>query len=413
MKKTLFFLSTLIISISLFSQRPDECSKIFIPRQPRPAYGQAQEINPYPEKFQALVCFNKGEYNYREDALNILDSIYKLVFNNENGRFYKITILGYDDEEMVTEDNTDLARKRTITVFNYFSQREETEYIIRRTPSVYYNSCSGEHDCVIKYKMPFDFKWQSINTLNEKEKSFNGISLASKALIIVEDAPEECLGKFNDYYYPSQDSNIVGKESILRVPKGALGYITHTKDTISYDMKLEYEEVFSFEDVTRNYNLIPHHRQYILCAGYFVIKSNKTPDYERCKDNLDNYPATINIKLPIEEHQQRARLRFYAKTYRPNGTWEYRAIPTKRERNPHTKDVTLIAEFSAFQLDTIYLGRRVVEKDMSKFFYPAQEGEPGAFSAMGGWLKPYKLDKRGMIIMKKSMEEILRTPLNR
>lgn len=47
---------------------------------------------------------------------------------------------------------------------------------------------------------------------------------------------------------------------------------------------------------------------------------------------------------------------------------------------------------------------------MSNYFYPAKEGEPGAFEAMGGWLKPFKLDKRGEYIIKEPMQAILRKP---
>lgn len=258
--------------------------------------------------------------------------------------------------------------------------------------------------------MPIDFKWVNLSSNNKAEKFYNGINLSGKVLISIEDNPEECLGKFNDYYYPSQDTTILGKFSMLKMPNGALGSITHIKDTIKYDMTLGFEEVLSFEDVTRNYSLIPHDRQYIIKSGFFVIKSNKTPDYSNCKLK-ENYPSTISLRLPIEEHQETARLKFYAKTYRSNGTWEYKTIPTKREKDNETKAITLIGEFSGFQLDTIFLGKRISERDMSEYFYPAKEGEPSAFSALGGWLKPYKLDKRGSIILKKEMEMVLRRPI--
>ena len=72
---------------------------------------------------------------------------------------------------------------------------------------------------------------------------------------------------------------------------------------------------------------------------------------------------------------------------------------------------TLTTTINAFQLDTIYIGRKIEEKEMSDYFFPAKEGEPGAFQAMGGWLKPYKLDKRGSYVIKKNMQMMLRKPV--
>lgn len=197
---------------------------------------------------------------------------------------------------------------------------------------------------------------------------------------------------------------------MLKMPKGALESIIHTKDTLNSEMTIQFEDVISFEDLTRSYKLVPHHRQYIINAGYFVLKSNHQPDFETCLLK-DTFTQNITIRLPLEMQQNDARLKFYAKTYKPNGTWEYKIIPTKKEKDRETKLEAIIGSLSAFQLDTIYVGKKIDEKEMSNYFYPAKEGEPGAFEAMGGLLKPYKLDKRGSIVMKKSMEMILRKPI--
>ena len=66
---------------------------------------------------------------------------------------------------------------------------------------------------------------------------------------------------------------------------------------------------------------------------------------------------------------------------------------------------------TAFQLDTIYIGKKVEEKELSDYFFSAKEGEPGAFQAMGGWLKPYKLNKKGQYIIRKQMQMVLRKPI--
>ncbi|MDR0971909.1 MAG: hypothetical protein LBM25_05965 [Bacteroidales bacterium] len=409
MKNVITYLFVLLIAFNAIGQG----SEIIIPKT---AKGRVQNKNMkvYPEKFEAYIGFNKGEATYREDALNVLDSIYNIVFTLDNGMFYKITMIGYDDDEKLEEENTSLARDRVITTFRYFADREQTEYIIRRTPTKFFSSCSGEEQVVIKYKVPFDFKWINLYEKVPSEKISNQkIALSGKVHIIIENNPDECLGKFNDYYFPSQDTTLVTKNfSMLKVPKGALESITHTKDSMQNDMTLSFDEVITFEDITRNYSLVPHKKQYIINAGYFVVKSNHQPNYSTCKTK-ENFQQVITIRLPLEEQQTKARLKFYAKTYNPDGSWQYKSVPTKREKDKETKAEAIVGSFTAFQLDTIYVGKRVDEGDMSNYFYPAKEGEPGCFRAMGGWLKPYKLDKRASIIMKKDMEALLPQPKSR
>jgi len=414
MKKTILLLIIMVIGTNLFAQKTktSSCSQILIPatqRQRTPKGLKPQSL--FPEKFEAYICFEPRKSNYTEEALDALDSVYKIAFDLNSDKFYKITIIGYDDGEVVQQENSSLARERAITIFDYFASREETEFIVRKTPSSFYHSCSGEAECIIKYKMPFDFKWINLNDKSAQERTHNGIDLKNKVYILVENNPDECLGKFNDYYYPSQDTTIVTKNmSMLKMPKGALESIIHTKDTLNSEMTIQFEDVISFEDLTRSYKLVPHHRQYIINAGYFVLKSNHQPDFETCLLK-DTFTQNITIRLPLEMQQNDARLKFYAKTYKPNGTWEYKIIPTKKEKDRETKLEAIIGSLSAFQLDTIYVGKKIDEKEMSNYFYPAKEGEPGAFEAMGGLLKPYKLDKRGSIVMKKSMEMILRKPI--
>ncbi len=385
------------------------CNQIIFQKVQRTSVKRGEKV--FPEKFEAFVCFSKGQSTYTEESLDILDSVYKIAFDKGNNKFYKITIIGYDDAEDLKESNTNLARERAITIFNYFAGREGTEYIIRRTPSKSFHSCDGETEYIIKYKMPFDFKWENLNQKPQSERSLYGVDLTSKAYILIENNPEECLGKFNDYYYPSQDTTLVSKSlSMLKMPKGALESLTHTKEELNDVMTLQFEEKLSFEEVTKNYNLVPHRRQYIISSGYFVVKSNHQPSYETCKLK-DKFSQNITIRLPLEEQQIQARLRFYARTYNPNGTWDYKAVTTSKERDRETKMEAITGSFSAFQLDTIYVGKKIDEKEMRDYFYPAKEGEPGAFQAMGGWLKPYKLDKRGSIVMKKQMQLILRRPV--
>src|SRR5574344_354257 len=229
------------------SQSPSpatSCSQIIIPKQPKQrGYGyQKQVAKTYPERFEAFICFDKGQTTYREDALDVLDSVFKIVFDKDNGMFYKMTITGYDDGEKMTEATSSLARERAVSTFHYFSSREETEYIVKRTKSYYHTSTAGNAECYVKYKMPFDFKWYSLQDTTKIDHTITGVDLTGKVYIRVENDTAECLGKFNDYYYPGQDTTLVSSDyAMLKMPKGALECITHTKDTINSKITLSFE----------------------------------------------------------------------------------------------------------------------------------------------------------------------------
>ena len=392
----------------------DGCDFIIMPQPPkkkRTANRREQvPVDPYPDRMEAYICFEPASAYYTEAGLDILDSIYSIAFNKDNNKFYKMTIEAYDDAEPLNELNASLARDRAVMIFNYFSSREESEFIIKRTPSTYTHSCSGEMPYFIKYKMPFDFKWINLYKKSEEERVSNGISLVGKVHIVIENDPEGCLGEYFDYYYPANDSVLSASCSEVMIPKGALESITHTKDTIEYSCNISYKEYMTFEDLTSNYHLIPHKKQYIINAGYIVIDAEHQPDYESCQ-NKENFEPIISVRVPIELQQNEARLKFYAKTYDAKGRPVYKSIPTKKEKDKETKLQTLTTTINAFQLDTIYIGRKIEEKEMSDYFFPAKEGEPGAFQAMGGWLKPYKLDKRGSYVIKKNMQMMLRKPV--
>lgn len=392
----------------------DGCDFMILPQPPKKKRSANKKeqvpVDPYPNRVEAYICFEPSSAYYTEAGLDILDSIYALTFNKDNNKFYKMTIEAYDDAEPLNEQNASLARERAVMIFNYFASREESEFIIKRTPSTYTHSCNGEMPYFIKYKMPFDFKWVNLYKKSEEERTSNGISLVGKVHLVIENDPEGCLGEYFDYYYPANDSVLSASCSMVKIPKGSLEYITHTKDTIEYSCDISYKEYMRFEDLTSNYHLIPHKKQYLINAGYIVIDAEHQPDYHSCQ-NKENFTNVITVSVPLELQQNEARLKFYAKTFDAKGKIVYKSIPTKREKDKETKLQTITAEINAFQLDTIYIGKKIEEKEMSDYFYPAKEGEPGAFQAMGGWLKPYKLDKKGSYVIKKAMQMILRKPV--
>lgn len=392
----------------------DGCNFMIVSQPPKQKKNKAPKAQQptvpyYPERIEAYICFEPSSAYYTEEGLNILDSIYSIAFSTSNTKFYKMTIDAYDDADPLNEMNASLARDRAVMIFNYFSSREGTEFIIKRTPSTYTHSCSGEMNYYIKYKMPFDFKWTSLYNKTEEERTQNGMNLTGKVRLIIEDDPEGCLGEYFDYYYPSQDSLLSGNLSSVNIPRGALKSITHTKDTIEYTCNISYKEFMNFEDLTNNYHLIPHKKQFLVNAGYIIIDAEHQPDYNSCK-NIENYQPIVKVSVPLDLHQNDARLKFYAKVYDNKGKAHYKSIPTKKEKDKETKLQTITADLTAFQLDTIYIGKKIEEAEMSDYFYSAKEGEPGAFPFLGGWLKPYKLNKKGQYIIKKQMQMVLRKP---
>ncbi|MBR1626578.1 MAG: hypothetical protein IJ681_05470 [Bacteroidales bacterium] len=365
-------------------------------------------VEKFPATMEAFVDFDKGSAYYTKEGLDMLDSIYMIAFNKDNKRFYKMTITGYDDGDEVSEQSTTLARDRAVMVFKYFSSREETEYIIKRTPSYQISSCSGQQEYYIKYKMPFDFHWINIANV-PKEILPDGVDCRSKVHVLVEEDQEDCLGSFFDYDFPSQDTVMRGNYTVVTIPKGAIEYIHHTKDTLQKDYSIEFKDVMGFDELADNYFLVPHNKQYIINAGYIVIKPSVKPDYATC-EGKDTIQPNIDIRVFMDKHQYNSGLKFYGKTYKPNGDVVYKAISTKKIKDKERDEMWIQCLITPFQFDTVFVGKKIEEKDMSDYFYAGRSEEPGSFECMDGWLKCYKLDKQGKYILKDKMQGILRKP---
>jgi hypothetical protein len=166
----------------------------------------------------------------------------------------------------------------------------------------------------------------------------------------------------------------------------------------------------SFEDLMKAYSFIPSDKQYLVNAGYIVINTDHRPDYSSCTLG-DMIQPNIKIKVAVTPEQANAKLKFYAKVFKPDGSYTYKVIPTKKEKNKNSSDTYLTTEITPFQMDTIYIGKKITEEELSDYFYPAQQSDPGSFEAMGSWLKAYKLNKRGAYILKKEMNAMLKKPV--
>ncbi len=364
-------------------------------------------VERFPATMEAFITFDKGSSYYTKEGLNKLDSIYMVAFDKENKRFYKMTITGFDDGEEISETTTTLARDRAVMVFKYFSSREETEYIIKRTPSTQIVSCVGEQEYYIKYKMPFDFRWINLATANKNDLPAGDCK--GKVHILLEEDKESCVGDFFDYDFPTQDTVLKGRYTKVTIPKGAIEFVHHTKDTLQGDYTIEFKDVMSFDDLADNYFLVPHKKQYIINAGYIVIAPSTKPDFNTCVGK-DTIQPNIDVRVFLDKHQWSSGLKFYGKSYTPKGETIYKPISTKKIKDKEADEMWIQCMITPFQFDTIFVGKKIEQKEMSDYFYAGKSEEPGSFECMDGWLKCYKLDKQGKYVIKDKMQGILRKP---
>ena len=162
-----------------------------------------------------------------------------------------------------------------------------------------------------------------------------------------------------------------------------------------------------FDELADNYFLVPHNKQYILNAGYIVIKPSIKPDYNTCVGK-DTIQPLIDVQVFLDPNQRNSGLKFFGKTYKPNGEVVYKAISTKKIKNKEADEMWIQCFITPFQFDTIFVGKKIEEKEMGDYFYPGRSEEHGSFECMDGWLKCYKLDKSGKYIIKDKMQGILR-----
>lgn len=376
---------------------------IFIPRKPGGGRPTAAEIAS-PVKFEVIVSFEEGTSRYALDAIDILDSAYNIGFSNKNPRFYKITITGFDDGKELTENNNTLAKDRTEAVYHYFTSRSKAEFMIRIAPSTYMHSCLGEQQEMLRYRVPVDFKWVSLYGKPEKETKYTQkISLFGKVLVTFEEDMEACVGKFNNCYIPRRDTIIRTPYSTTILSKGCFQQIIGTKDDCITDLDFTVEEHLDYKPIIENYFLIPHKKQILVQAGYIILRSNRTLKYGECKQPL---PDSIFVRFATREEQTENDIRIIGKTYSEKGGIEYKPLRTKKIRSKVT--VGIEAAINAAQVDTIFIGKRIQEEELSKYFYPAKSGEPGVFEVDGDYYKAYKLNKYGEYVMKKPFEALFR-----
>ena len=101
-----------------------------------------------------------------------------------------------------------------------------------------------------------------------------------------------------------------------------------------------------------------------------------------------------------------AKLKFFAKVRTSRGV-EYKALPTRKL--PGKGPLVLQAAVNIGQLDTIYLGKRIQEKELSKYFYEVDTPtEAAAFTVGRRHYVAYSVGKQGEYQLKKPLQALFR-----
>ena len=365
---------------------------------------QAIKLSPedvaYPQRIDVLVGFNENSNHLEMDNIDLLDSVYRLSFAENNHFLYKITINGYDDGKAIDETNNTLAQDRADVVYTYFKNRCKSDFLIRIAPNKIYNSCSGDGKEMIRYQVPTDINWLHLNNLPEKDKKFRNISLAGKVWISFVNDREACVGIDTICYVPPVDMKVNSFEASVSLLKGAFVSIKNSRAGCPADLVFRLEEYLDFKQILDNYFLVPHEKQIIAQAGYLVLESNYKTTQGACREIL---PNGIKVRVPASEKQMETKLRFYAKSYSEKGV-EYKSLATKKIK---TKTGNFLeATIGPSQIDTIYLGARITNDEIDKYFHKAAESDYSVIKIKGKNYKPFKIGKSGEYVLKKDFENL-------
>ncbi len=399
MKKTVF-LSFFFFALLLTQSKAQ--TGIYIPLAPgaRPSLQEMQR----PSQFEVLVSFEKGSMRYSLDAIDILDSVYKMSFAKENPHFYRLEITGYDDGDSINAENNTLARDRVETVYNYFLARTKTtDYLVRTAYNEFYGSCGGIEKELVRYKVPVDFNYVSLINLKETEKTFGkNIPLSGKVRMKFISDTKACLGDFSNCYIPRQDTIIRSSYSNVMLSKGCLYQKLHTKDSCNSQLTFSIEEHLDHRKIIENYFLVPNPKQLIVQCGYFILRSDHKIKYGECKNALTD---SIFLRFPATAEQLENKIKFIGKVYTDKDV-QFKALKTKKISSKISPGIQ--CAINPTQIDTIFIGKRITEEELKDYFYPAKENEPGAFRAKGKFYKAFKYDKNGEMILRKEFEKLFR-----
>lgn len=350
-----------------------------------------------PEVFHLLLKYSGNQSAYSESDLDLLDSAYRVAFALDNPMYYTITIEGYGSTD-------DLVRQRMDGIYRYFAMRSHSPFPIRLARNPIHCSCKGDTTEVLRFEVPVSTAVYKYSELPEARRLLNkSIDLDESVLVTFRNNPDECVGSARGCYVPPRDSLVRGYYASMLLSKGAIYAVGNTKDTCPSAFSITLEDHLGYRPIVEAYHLIPHRKQVLAMAGYIVVKAQLPVSPDSCTEAQRD---SIFIRIPATQEQVEAKLKFFAKVKTSRG-WEYKQLPTRKL--PGKGPLVLQAPVSITQLDTIYLGKRIQEKEARKYFYEVDSPtEAAAFAVGNRFYVASRPGKNGEPVLKKPLRQLFR-----
>lgn len=348
--------------------------------------------------FCLLLYCNDGEPSYRVDDLDLLDSAYRFAFDVDNPRYYTMTIEGYGGAD------EDITRQRIDAIYRYFAMRGGGTFPVRYARNKIHCSCNGDTSETLRFEVPVNMAVYNTAELPEARRLFNkSLPLENCVMVTFRNDPDECVGTARGCYVPMADSVVYGYYSSLLFSRGSVYAVEGTKDTCPSGLTVEIAEYLDYTSVVEQYRLVPHRRNIIVQAGYLVLSSNWQQRADSCRLAQRD---SIFIRIPATQQQVDAKLKFFAKVTTSRGV-EYKQLPTRKVKNG--AELMLQAPLNIGQFDTVYLGKRVQEKEVGQYFYKVDgPTQAAAFPVGGTYYVAYRVGKSGSYELKKKLQSLFR-----
>lgn len=351
-----------------------------------------------PEAFHLLLCLRGEETSYSEADLDLLDSVYAIAFAVENPNLYTMSIEGYGgDDEQVTQQRMD-------AVYRYFAMRCHAQFPIRYARNPIRCSCKGDTVEVLRFEVPVATAAYNYSELPESRRLLNkSIDLKNSVLVTFRNNPDECVGSARGCYIPTEDSTVYGYYASLLLSKGSVYSVENTKDTCPNGLNIKIDDYLDYRYIVERYHLIPHRKQILAMAGYIVVSGQWPVVSDSCTEPQKD---SIFVRIPVTQEQLDAKLKFFAKVRTSYGL-EYKQLPTRKM--PGKGALALQAPVNITQLDTIYVGKRIQEKEVSKYFYEVDSPtEAASFSIGNRFYVASRPGKDGRPELKKALRQLFR-----
>lgn len=351
-----------------------------------------------PEVFYLLLCYEGSAPTYSVSDLDLLDSAYRIAFDIDNPMYYTMAVEAYGD------GNEALGKERVDGVYRYFAMRGGQRFPVRVARNNIHCSCMGDTVETLRFEVPVATAVYNAAELPESRRLLNkSIALQNCVLVTFRNDPDECVGTARGCYMPAEDSIVRGYYASLSLAKGSVRAVDNTKDTCPSGLEITVEDHLDYRKVVEQYSLVPHRKQLIVQAGYIVIKSNWAQAIDSCTQPQKD---SIFVRIPATPEQVAAKLKFFAKVKGKRGE-EYRQLPTRKL--PGRAELMLQAPINATQFDTIYVGKRIQEGELGRYFYSVDgPTEAAAFKVGDRYWVAYRVGKGGQYELKKHLMELFR-----